>query len=97
MEGNSVETSIVRLEEKISGLARRMDNLEKLTESVQELALSVKGLSTRQENTEEQLGKISGKVSAIEEKPAKYWSTVITAVISALVGAAITLLSKGGV
>lgn len=95
MEGN-LESAIVRLDEKIVALTRRMDNQEKLTDSVQKLALSVQNLSTRQENTEEQLGTISGKVTAIEEKPQKYWSTVITAVISALVGAAIAYFIKGG-
>lgn len=95
MEGN-VEAAIARLDQKIADLARRMDNLEKLTDSVQKLALSVKELTTRQENTEEQLGAISGKVTAIEEKPKQYWTTVVTGVISALVGAAITFFIKGG-
>ena len=95
MEGNT-EAAIARMEQQIIELARRMDSLEKLTESVQSLALSVKELSTRQESTDEQLGTISKKVTAIEEKPAKYWSSVITAVISALVGAAIAYFIKGG-
>ena len=95
MEGNT-EAAIARMEQQIKELARRMDSLEKLIETVQTLALSVKELSTRQESTEEQLGTISKKVTAIEEKPAKYWSSVITAVISALVGAAIAYFIKGG-
>jgi len=95
MEGN-IESAIGRLDQKIVELTRRIDSLEKLTDSVQRLAISVEKLSTRQAYTEQQLGTISGKVTAIEEKPQKYWTTVITAVISALVGAAITYLIKGG-
>ena len=95
MEGN-VEAAITRLDEKIVALARRMDDLEKLTESVQKLAVAVESLSTRQSFTEKQLTTMSGKVTAIEEKPQKYWTTIVTGVISALVGAAITYFIKGG-
>ena len=92
----NVEGAIERLDQKIADLVRRMDSLEKLTDSVQKLAISVESLSTRQGFTEKQIGTLTGKVTAIEEKPQKYWSTVITGVISALVGAAITYFIKGG-
>ena len=95
MEGN-VESAIVRLDEKIVALVQRMDSLEKLTDTVQELALGIRDLTNRTKSTDEKLGVISKKVDEIESKPAKYWSSVITAVISALVGAAIAYFIKGG-
>lgn len=96
MDNTTEGAAIARLEEQIKGLAKRMDSLEKLTESVQKLAISVERLSARQESTEDQLETISGKVTAIEEKPQKYWTTTITSIITALIGTAIGYFIKGG-
>ena len=86
--------AIARLEEQIKGLARRMDNLEKLTESVNSLALSVQRLTTQQQTTENNITTLTDEVNTIKEKPAKRWETVVAAIISALVGAGIALLIK---
>ena len=86
--------AIARMEEQIKGLARRMDNLEKLTESVNKLAISVQSLATKQEATEAQVSNLTGDVNELKEKPVKHWETVIAAVISAIVGAGIALLIK---
>lgn len=93
MDGN-MEAAVARMEEQIRGLARRMDNLEKLTESVQSLALSVERLTNQQASTEEHVETLTKDVNDIKEKPAKYWLTVVTALISALVGGGIGLLIK---
>ena len=87
--------ALARQEEKINGLARRMDNLEKLTESVNKLAISVERLTAQQQTTDTEITKLTGDVNELKEKPAKRWDTVIAAVISALVGAGIALLIKG--
>ena len=71
-----------------------MDNLEKLTESVNALAISVERLTSQQATTEHQVETLTGEVTEIKEKPAKRWDTVIAAIISALVGAGIALLIK---
>ena len=86
--------AIARMEEQIKGLARRMDNLEKLTASVNTLALSVQSLATKQEATEAQVSTLTGDVNELKDKPVKRWETVIAAVISAIVGAGIALLIK---
>lgn len=87
--------ALARQEEQIKGLARRMDNLEKLTESVNKLAISVERLTAQQQTTDTEITKLTGDVNELKEKPAKRWDTVIAAVISALVGAGIALLIKG--
>ena len=89
-----IGASIARQEEQIKGLARRMDNLEKLTESVSSLALSVERLTTQQKTTETKITTLTNDVNEIKEQPAKNWQTVVAAVISALVGAGIALLIK---
>ena len=94
MDMNDIGAAIVRQEEQIKGLCRRMDNLEKLTESVNALAISVERLTSQQATTEHQVETLTSEVTEIKEKPAKRWDTVIAAIISALVGAGIALLIK---
>ena len=95
MDMQEIGTALARQEEQIKGLARRMDNLEKLTESVNKLAISVERLTSQQATTETQITALTGDVNELKEKPAKRWDTVVAAIISALIGAGITLLIKG--
>ena len=95
METEAIGAALARQEEQIKGLARRMDNLEKLTESVNKLAISVERLTAQQATNDTEIETLTGKVNELEAKPAKRWDTVIAAVISALVGAGIALLIKG--
>ena len=95
MDMQEFGAALARQEEQIKGLARRMDNLEKLTESVNKLAISVERLTSQQATTEGQMTALTADVTELKDKPAKRWETVVAAIISALVGAGITLLIKG--
>ena len=90
-----IGAALARQEEQIKGLARRMDNLEKLTESVNSLALSVERLTNQQATTETQITTLTGDVNELKEKPGKRWDLVVTALITAIISAGITLLIKG--
>ena len=81
--------AIARMEEQIKSLDRRMGNLEKLTESVQTLALSVQELATKQSGTEHDVEALTAEVAEIRDKPGKRWEAVVAALIAALVGAGI--------
>ena len=94
MDIQEIGAALARQEEQIKGLARRMDNLEKLTESVNKLAISVERLTSQQATTETQITALTGDVNELKEKPAKRWDTVVAAIISALIGAGIALLIK---
>ena len=94
MDLQEIGQAIARQEEQIKGLARRMDNLEKLTESVNKLAISVERLTSQQQTTETRVESLTAEVSEIRDKPGKRWDTAVAAVISALIGAGIALLIK---
>ena len=94
MELQEVVASIARQDEKINALADRMGNLEKLTESVNKLAISLERLTAKEAAVETRVGEIAEDVDDLKEKPVKRRETVIAAVISALVGAGIALLIK---
>ena len=95
MDMQDLGTALARQEEQIKGLARRMDNLEKLTESVNTLAKSVERLTVQQAATDTQIKTLTGDVDDLKEKPAKRWETVVASIISALIGAGVALLIKG--
>ena len=94
MDIQEIGAALARQEEQIKGLDRRMSNLEKLTESVNALALSVERLTNQQQTTDNQLETLTDDVTELKEKPAKRWDMVITAIISALVGGGIAYLIK---
>ena len=95
LDMQEIGAALARQEEQIKGLARRMDNLEKLTESVNALAKSVERLTVQQAQTDTQITTLTGEVNEIKEKPGKRWDLVITALITAIISAGITLLIKG--
>ena len=94
MDLQEIGQAIARQEEQIKGLARRMDNLEKLTESVNKLAISVERLTSQQQTTETRVETLTTEVTEIRDKPGKRWDTAVAAIISALIGAGIALLIK---
>ena len=69
-------------------------NLEKLTESVNKLAISVERLTSQQQTTDTRVETLTAEVTEIRDKPGKRWDTAVAAVISALIGAGIALLIK---
>ena len=94
MDEARIIESLTRQTEQIKTLFSRMDNLEKLTDSVNKLAISLERLTARQSATEEHITTLTTDVDELRQKPAKRWETVVTGVISALVGAGIALLIK---
>lgn len=94
MDEVKILEALARDNERLKSLDARMANLEKLTDSVNKLAISLERLTTQQTVTEQRVETIAGDVEAIKGKPAKRWDAVIAAIISALVGAGIAFLIK---
>ena len=78
---NEVEIAerLAALEQDKKAANHRLENLEKLTESVYSLAQSVKSM-------QEDLKNIMARVAEIEKRPAKRWETLIAAIITAVIG-----------
>lgn len=87
---NEVEIAerLAALEQDKKAANHRLENLEKLTESVYSLAQSVKSM-------QEGLKNIMARVAEIEKRPAKRWETLIAAIITVLIsGVGGFILSK---
>ena len=87
-------TAIARLEERMKELDRRMGNLEKLTETVNSLAISMERLTASMKTTEENVDRLQGDVAILHDRPVKRWDALVAAVIAGLVGAGIGFFIK---
>lgn len=89
-----ITLKVARIEVSLDDMKKRMDALEKLTETVHKLAISLESMSIRQANAEEKIDTMADDISAIKEKPVKHWEAVVSAIIAALVGGFIAYILK---
>lgn len=93
---DNIEVAVVRLEEKVSGISTRLEAVEKSSKEIYDLTVSVKLLASNVERMLTIQEKQETRISTLEEEPANNWknmkSTVITGIISALVGGVVTWL-----
>lgn len=79
MNENEIMLMLGELESSTKSAHKRIDGIEKLTNSVYELASSIKAMQL-------DLNDISQRIRMVEETPKKRWDLVCTTVISAIVG-----------
>ena len=75
------------LEQDKASVHRRLDNLEKLVESVHVIATETKAMRG-------DVNDITKRVDEIEHRPQKRYDTIITASITAIIGAIIGFLLR---
>ncbi len=87
---------LAKLEEKAKGATRRLDRLETLTEEIHTQNERLAGLVVKLEALTVQLEKQEKRLSEIEQAPIKRYTAIIGAIItalaSAIVGGAVTIL-----
>lgn len=84
-----------RIDDENNRVSHRLSTLEESVRQITELVASVKVLATQMEAMATEQRKMGDRLDAIEEKPAKRWDAVISAVISGVVGLLIGLMSAG--
>lgn len=78
---------IAHMEESLKSAHKRLDEIGELTQSVYELAASIKVMQGN-------ITDISGRIKTIEDKPAKRWELIVSTVITTIVGVAIGYLVR---
>lgn len=81
-------------EASIKSAHHRIDNLEKLADSVNNLALSASQIATETKALREDYSKADERIGELEKKPVKRYETVITAVLTAICGGIIGYLAS---
>jgi len=87
MDEVKITERIAVTEQDLRSVHRRIDNLEKLTESVHVIATELKAMR-------EDVSDIMTRVDEIERKPTKRYETIITSIITAVIGIIIGYFSK---
>ena len=77
------------MQQQISDIVRRLDNMEELTASIHDMAISITKLTDNTESMKEHVARISADVDELKTKPAKRWESVVAALIAGVVGAII--------
>ena len=83
-EFKEIVERLTRGEASIKSAHHRIDNLEKLADSVKEISISVNNIAIETKALREDYIKADEKIEEIKEKPIKRYETVITALLTAL-------------
>ena len=93
------EQRLTAVEERSKSNLKRLEKLEESTEAINRLATSMEVMAERQERVAEKqesvaetVEKLDGKVTALEQKPAKRWDSMVEKAIWAVVAAVIAFL-----
>ena len=79
-------------ESSIKSAHHRIDNLEKIADSVNSLAISTNNIATETKALREDYEKADARIEKLEEKPIKRYETVITAILTAVCGGVVGYL-----
>lgn len=78
---NTIRTveRLATIEQDLKSMHRRMDNVEKLTDCIHDMVTELKAMRA-------DVNDVTGRVEEIEHKPVKRYETVVTAIITSIVG-----------
>lgn len=93
----SNEHRLTEVEERSKSNARRLDEIEKRQDNLDELVGTVKVLAVREERVEGDVKEIKKDVKTLTDKPAKRWDNLINQIITIVAAAIIGfILAKIG-
>lgn len=79
-------------EQSIKSAHHRIDNLEKIADSMHEMSISTNQTVTEIKALREDFKKVDERIDKLEEKPIKRYDTIVTAIITAICGGVIGYL-----
>lgn len=89
MTGEEVHVTLAEHAKEIGSLKHRMDDVEKIVDCVHQLAQEMVGLTKEIKFMNSSIEALTAKVGKLEDRPAHRWDQVVTALISAGIGAVI--------
>lgn len=102
MNAEEMAVKLAETEARSKSNTHRLDHLEEATTAINRLATSIEVMATEQKHqtkaiteVKDDVSTLSGKVDAIEQKPAKRWDGLVEKVIYGAVGALVAAISGG--
>lgn len=86
------ERRLAACEERSKSNTHRIDKLEEATDALNQLAQNMGIMAEKQKQMVDSVEKLDGKVTALEQKPAKRWDGLVEKVIWAFVAAVIAFM-----
>lgn len=84
---NNYEHRLTEVEERTKTCFRRIDDLEKRQNNLDELVGTVKELAIREEKVEDNVKEIKADVKTLTNKPAENWHEIVKTLIGVIVAA----------
>ena len=92
-----IEERFHRVEDENNRQNHRLDRLENLRESINDLTASVRELATNMRAMQREQERQGKRLDEIEDEPADKWRTLVKTILTVAVSAIVTyLLTKGG-
>ena len=82
-----LEHRLTTVEDRSKSNTKRLDEMEKRQDDLDELVSTVKVLAVREENVENDVKEIKSDVKCLASKPAKKWDNLINQIITIVVAA----------
>ncbi len=92
MNETEVEVALAEHNKEIGSLKHRMNDVEKIVESVHQLAQEMVGLTNEMHHTNQAIERLNEEVAELKRKPAQRWELIVTTIISALAGYFISMI-----
>lgn len=86
------EKRLVQVEDRSLSNSRRIEDIEKRQDNLDDLVSTVKVLAVREESVENDVKEIKADVKSLTEKPAKRYDAIIEKIIYLIVAAVIGFL-----
>ena len=86
MDEINMEHRMTRVEKLSEGNKRRIEDLEKDNKVLHDLATSVQVMAEQLKQINERIARLDGSMQRVNERPAKWWDTVLKTALTALVG-----------
>ena len=83
----NIEHRLTEVEERSKSNTKRLDDMEKRQDDLDELVGVVKVLAVREENVENDVKEIKSDVKSLTNKPAKRWDSLVNQLITIIVAA----------
>ncbi len=77
MDEKNVEHRLTEVEQRSKSNTRRLDKLEKNTEAISRMAISIEKMAVKQEDMNGSINKLSNDVETLKAEPAKRWKFVV--------------------
>lgn len=92
-----IEHRLTSVEDRSKSNTKRLDDVEKRQDNLDDLVSTVKILAVREENVESDVKEIKSDVKSLKDIPANRWNSVVEKVLLVIVGAVVAfLLTKVG-